>query len=99
MKKLSNKIYIQHLAYTVLIKEPNKDSKFVAYVHKDNKNQCTLFIKRPVNRIEAPTLAHEIVHILQYICEARNIDMIFEQEHMGYLMNFIMNEVMGLTYE
>lgn len=93
------KIYIQHLAYTILVKEPDKYSRHVAYVHKDNKSQCTIYIKRPVKFKETPTLAHEIVHILQYIAESRSIDMTYEQEHMGYLMNYIMNEVLGFTYE
>lgn len=90
-------IKINHLGYKILIKNPTR-KEFVAYVERDNKNQCTLYIKRPVKFKEVSTLAHEVVHILQYIAEARNLDMIQEQEHMGYLMNYIMNEVLGFEY-
>ena len=85
------------MGYRILIKKPTR-KEFVAYVERDNKNQCTLFINRPVRLINTPTLAHEIVHILQYIAEARNMDMVQEQEHFGYLMNYIMNRVLEFEY-
>ena len=95
---MSKKIKIQHLGYTVVVKQKDNSQKLEAWVIKDNPYQCTLYIKQPIKKHEIPTLAHELVHVLQYIAEARHIDMMQEMEHMGYLMSFLMNEILGYEY-
>lgn len=93
------KILIPHIGYTVCVKQKNKSQRFSAWVIKDSSNQCSLYIKQPIAENEIPTLAHELVHVLQYIAESRNIDMIQEQEHMGYLMGYLMQKILGYEYD
>ena len=94
------KIYLQHLNYTVhvhTIKTAPKDiPRAKAYVEKgaDGKSCCMYLPKKR----SAPTVAHELVHVLQFIAEARGIDMVREWEHMGYLMQFLMCKILGYSY-
>lgn len=46
----------------------------------------------------ASSLAHEILHALQHLSEYRGIDMSQEKEHIAYLLQYIMNEFIGLEY-
>lgn len=94
------KILIPHLGYTVFVKPKNNSRNHVAWVEADPKtpNECTLFMNLPVKTLEIPTLAHELTHVLQFICESRHITFSEEKEHMGYLMNFLMNRVIGIEY-
>lgn len=101
MKIKFKDIRIEHLAYTVKVRDIKKEenlNKWVMFVRKINNYECILYIPKELSIEDMPTLAHEIVHCLQYIAEARNIDMIQEQEHIGYLMCYIMNNVLGFRY-
>lgn len=93
------KIKIEHLNYTILVKEPDKNDKFHAYVVKDSDDQCTMYIHRPIKLVDTTTLAHETLHCLQFMSEVKGIDMVAEKEHMGYLLQHIMNKVLGLEYQ
>jgi len=96
------KIIINHIGYVVLIKKPEQYKgayvlkNVVAMTQRDNKNQSTIYIKKPIK--DTATLAHEIVHVLQNIADDRNISFVEEQEHFGYLMQYLMNEVTGYKY-
>lgn len=95
------RILIPHLAYTVNVKEPGKNKPItnaVAWVEWDSDNECSLYIKQPIKPYQVPTLAHELVHVLQHISEARGIHFASEREHLGYLMQWLMNEVLGYSY-
>lgn len=76
-----------------------KKSKYPvpASTEKIDKNTCILWLPHPIKA--NGTLFHEITHALQFICEARNIDFILEQEHMGYIAQFVTNEILGWKYE
>jgi hypothetical protein len=93
------KIKIPHLGYTLIVKQPDGSQKWKAWVTHDSTNQCTLYIKQPIIRSEDPTLAHELVHVLQYISADRNLDLTYELEHAGYLMGYLMNEILGYEYD
>ena len=43
-------------------------------------------------------VAHELIHVLQFICADRNMDFVREQEHMAYIMHYLMGKVYGHTY-
>jgi hypothetical protein len=93
------KIYIPHLNYTITVKEPKNPPKELynpkAWVHSEGSKGCTMYItKKPL----PSDLAHEVVHVLQFICLNRNIDFTTEQEHMGYLMQYIMGEILGYEW-
>lgn len=89
------KIYIPHLHYTILTKPFKRHERVPnarAYVERIDRN--TVYIYLPKKNL-AGDLAHEVVHILQYICSDRDMDFVQEQEHMGYLMHYILGRIMG----
>lgn len=43
----------------------------------------------------APWIAHELVHVLQIICEHINADFTNEQEHMAYIMHYLYSELLS----
>lgn len=93
------KIYIPHLNYTIIVKEPKNPPEELynpkAWVKSESSKSCTLFVNKKPNPAD---LAHEVVHVLQFICLHRNIDFKTEQEHMGYLMHYIMGKVLGYEW-
>jgi hypothetical protein len=40
-----------------------------------------------------------LIHVLQFICVDRNMDFTVETEHMGYLMHYLMGQVLGFEYD
>lgn len=94
-------IKIPHLGYTIKVRDIRKNPKknFVMYVEKLNSNTCQMNLKRKIADTDFPTLAHETLHVLQYIADARNIDLTYEQENVGYLMQYILNQLLGFSYK
>lgn len=94
------KVYIPHLNYTVhkkTFKTAPPELPFAkAYVRKVDKNTCFIYVSE---KIDPPTLAHELIHVLQFIYEARSIDFIQEQESTGYLFGWLMGKMMGYSYQ
>lgn len=94
-------IFIPHLNYVVKVRQfktpPEDCHHSLAYVQSHGQHGCTLYIdlKKSCSPMD---LAHEIVHILQFICMWRNIDFKIEQEHMGYLMQWLMGEIVGAKW-
>jgi len=97
------KIEINHLGYTVCVKDIKSFkgkhglNNILAITQSDSKNQATIYIKKPIK--DQAQLAHEVLHVLQWICIDRNISFTEEKEHMGYIMQFLMNEITGFTYK
>lgn len=98
------KILIPHIFYEVELKDLSKapqeikDHNYFACVQKKRFKSiiwCTL----PINEKNIPTLAHEIVHVLQNICFDYSIDFVTEQEHTAYMYQFIFNSLIGYKYE
>lgn len=93
------KIPIPHLGYTVIHKPFTSAPKSIpnarAYVVHNNSNSCTIYSDK---KATAPDLAHELVHVLQFICLDRNIDFRIEQEHMAYIMGYVMGKITGHSY-
>ena len=90
------KIYIHHLVYTIHIKDKyHKHMGNLPSCERMDNNNCILWLPKKIRR-EVTTVAHEVMHVLQYIAEARDINMTAEQEHMGYLMQYIMAKVLQI---
>lgn len=95
------KIFIPHLCYTVYVKKPTKVKPIenaIAWVQYRDRDSCELFINQPIKPHQVPTLAHELIHVLQLIAEERNIHFTSDREHFGYLMQWLMNEILGYHY-
>lgn len=95
------KIIIPHLGYRINVKKfkpsPTLENA-IAWVHSINSNECDIYLQGTSKQYYA-TIAHEVVHILQFICLNRNIDFTLEHEHMGYLMQYILNEITDYKYD
>jgi len=68
-----------------------------AWVESTGKNGCTLFLQK--GKQQPGDVAHELVHVLQFLSIARNMDFQIEHEHFGYLMHWLMGEVLGYKWE
>lgn len=92
------RIYLPHINYYVQVKFLSGKTVFKAVTKKDSENQCTIFLsKREKNN--SPLIAHELVHVLQFICDSRLIDFVHEQEHLGYIMQFLLGRILGYTWK
>lgn len=99
----TNIIELPHLGYKiyygVLKKEfTGRHEKSIALAENSTKNSATILFRKKPDALDSSVVAHEIVHVLQYICRRRNIVMEDETEHMGYLMQFIFNEIYNREY-
>ena len=63
------------------------DDSVVVFL-QDIKNN----IKNPVF---FPVIAHEVMHVIQILCERNMMKVENEQEHTAYLMLYILNELLG----
>ena len=94
------KIYLPHIHYTVHVKPFKKrvgvPEIALDYTERHDNNSCTVFLGK---RNMPGDIAHELVHVLQFICIARNMDFCTETEHMGYIMHFLMGKIMGHSYK
>lgn len=94
------KIYLPHIHYTVTVRDFKKFKgggfSGQAMTEKVDKNNCILWLPHPIKA--NGTLFHEVTHALQFICEARNMDFVQEQEHFGYIAQLITNKLLGLEY-
>ena len=94
------KIKIEHLGYVIHFKKekPPKEG-LKACVIQEDANSSTIYFPLKLNLINSSILAHEVLHAIQFMCESRLIDMIKEREHVGYLMSYIMNKILGYEYD
>ena len=86
-------VRVPHLGFAVFVRPRPKNSKSYAHVlYSKDGFSCQLFLP------DVPSysaVAHECVHILQAICEKYNIDFTREDEHLGYIMQYLMQEICG----
>lgn len=96
------KIELPHIGYTVHIKDRRVSKRAASTMHaateRMSAHSATIYIPLPLKRQDEPTLVHEIIHVLQYICESKHIDFVQEQEHMAYIANHIFNRALGYHY-
>lgn len=46
-----------------------------------------------------PIIAHELTHVLQYICDETGLDFAEEKEHGAYIMSFLFEQLIDLEPE
>jgi hypothetical protein len=93
------KIYLPHINYTVEVRkykpEPSLPNAFV-WCERIDKNKTVLYL-RP--KTPAPSIAHELVHVLRYICRDRHMDFTLEEEHMAYIMQYLLGKLTGMEWQ
>lgn len=97
------KIYIPHIHYELEVLDIKKakgiteemlnSGCYGATEYLDHKS--IIYIKLPLKPIDIPTVCHELVHVLQNICRDKRITFINEEEHMAYIMQYLLAEIMG----
>ena len=102
--KIIEEIEIPHLAYKVKVVLDPKE--FYGEYHNSlmlaedtGRSLATIYLRKPIPKTRKiiPTVAHEVMHVIQYICRNRTIKMEKESEHMGYLMQYILANILGYT--
>lgn len=100
MKVKYGTIELPHINYKVIIKPfvkaPEGIENALNYTTHDSEHQCTIYTKKETISAD---LAHEIVHVLQFIALDRNMDFKLEQEHFGYMMQHIMGKATGHVWK
>jgi hypothetical protein len=91
-------IFIPHLDYEVHVKP-------IAKV-KDRPENCCAFARNTsfgvvelyfAPWVSAPTVAHECMHAVQFICSRKRIDAVEEMEHAAYLLDYLIARVLGYS--
>ena len=66
-----------------------------AWIHEVDRCHCVIYFKKNPNPC---TVAHELTHALQHICEVRHMDFLEEREHMAYIMQYAMGRILGWVW-
>lgn len=91
-------IDIPHLGYKIaVIIEPKeftgRQEGSIMFAENSGKDIASIFFRKKPTPSQAGIVAHEIMHVLQFMCRNRNIAMEVENEHMGYLMQYIFQNI------
>ena len=93
-------VHLPHLNYTVRFRPfkepPSGIVRAKAWVKRDDASSCTVY--SPKNG-SPPGLAHELVHVLWFICRDRHMDFADEFEHMAYIMQYLMGQALGYEWK
>jgi hypothetical protein len=90
------KIQIPHLAYTITLKDAyHKSMGNMPSCQKVDNGNCIIWMPKKIRK-EVTTVAHEVVHAVQFICNSRDIDMVQEQEHIAYMVQYIMAKILNV---
>jgi len=99
------KIQIPHINYTVTIKDINKTNKINIFKNKPtglaeqvDKNNAIIYLPKKISHYHHGIVGHEIIHVLQFIAEDRNMNFILEQEHFAYIFMYLFGEICGYGY-
>ena len=103
MKKEDNmNIYLDHLYYRIeVIFTSSKflDRKGIECACEYIQNgYIKLHLRSKPKSINFPSVAHEVIHCLQWIAKDRGMDFIREEEHFAYMMQFILNRIFNYEY-
>lgn len=101
-----NKAYeipIPHLGFKVIYAINPKEftgsqEELIMFCENTSKNSAAIIFRKEPTTLQSSIVAHEIMHALQFMCQRRGIVMEKEIEHMGYLMQYIFNEIYGRQY-
>lgn len=87
---------IPHIAYTVVVEHKQKGDRegAWAYTKKMSNSEAVICIPLPIKGAEHSSyLVHEIVHVLQHICEGSHMNFLEEREHMAYIADWLFVEI------
>lgn len=97
MKKIINLPHLTYQVYFYTGKDIPKNCSnegSIAWTVK-GENSSAVCIREKIDA-QPTLLAHEIMHVLQFLAHERNMDFLQEQEHFAYLMQFLLAEMLGV---
>lgn len=94
-------VKLPHLRHTVKFIDlsylQGVEIKGSGYTAIEDENTTLVFIKDIENTVKdytlAPWIAHELIHVLQILCDKINANFVNEQEHMAYIMHYLFCEL------
>jgi hypothetical protein len=92
-------IYLPHLNYTVRVRDiktlkEDRGSAHACIIY-DNKHGCTIYLPP---KCLPPAVAHEVTHVLYHICRERSMSFLNEEEHMAYIMQYVVGRILGYKW-
>ena len=88
-------IYLPHIGYVVKVVRitavPDEIPNAAAWVKREDENMSIIHLPQDA---PPPVILHEIIHVLWNICKDRHMDFLEEKEHMAYLAQYIMVEIL-----
>jgi len=81
------------------IEDQMPKGKGAGFTMETDKGAAVAFLEYKANIKKlsfAPVVAHEIVHVIQIICDRYKFKIENEQEHMAYIMSYLMQQIMEL---
>ena len=101
MKAMS--LYLPHINYTVRVRDmkslpkPHGSQTTVhACIIYEGKHGSTVYLP---TKPAPPMVAHELTHVLFHICRERHMDFLSEEEHMAYIMQYLMGQILGYKWD
>ena len=102
-KEISTNIYLDHIFYRIEIIFTSKkflDEREMECASEYIENgHIKLHLRSKPQKQHFPSVAHEVIHCLQWIAKDRNIDFIKEEEHFAYMMQFMLNRIFEYEYK
>lgn len=93
-KKIIKIPHLPNLNIIVYKKEKGDLDEAGAYSQRMCAEEYNITLKLPIKGPKtASDLVHEIIHILQYICEDWHMNFINEREHLAYIAGYIFDEI------
>lgn len=97
------KVYLPHIRYTVIFADMkylvNEEIKGSGFTTKTGEYECMVFledIEKTVKDISLmPYIAHELTHVIQFICIDMNMQIQEEQEHTAYIMHYLFEQLIS----
>ena len=96
MKVKPMKLFLPHIHYTIHIRKmksvPAELPNAKSYAEELDENNCAIYL---TTKDSPPSIAHEIIHALKYMCIRRDMEFTKESEHMAYIMQYLMCKILG----
>lgn len=93
-------IKIPHINYRVVIEKMTKANAIGncdGYTKWVTPEESLMVLKLPIKGAKTASYAvHEIIHVLQNICEGSNMTFLMEREHMAYISGYLFDEICKL---
>ena len=93
-------IKLPHINFTVVVEKMTKNNSIGnadGYTKHISTEECLMVLKLPIKGPRtASFLVHEIIHVLQNICEGSNMTFLYEREHMAYIAGYLFEEICKL---